>query len=160
MKERGPFQSIAEFVNRRISSDLDMANAGALQSAIENSAINTNIGVSAPKNYDETEPGSTGSAFTGDGAATQIIQSDLLNRLAPSITVRGDTFKIRAYGEATVDNNTTRVWCEAVVQRGHKFMDTEDESTIAVGDLDKEVNKTFGRRFEIVSFRWLTEPEV
>lgn len=161
VKARGPFQSIAEFVNRRLIDDTATGNSGALQTAIENSNLNTDFGLDAPKN--NSELGSVGgSANTSDGAATQIIQADLLNRLAPSITVRGDTFRIRAYGQnENINGQTTKVWCEAVIQRGHDFVDAANPSTTSISDATmSDINKAFGRRFKIVSFRWLPESEI
>ena len=160
VKARGPFQSIAEFVNRRLESNLATATSGALQSAIDASDLNADYGVAAPK-YDaelDLEPTSQ-TANTSDGAATFITQADLLNRLAPSITVRGDTFRIRAYGEATIGAQTAVVWCEAVVQRGHELTDNTQLPTTAYAD-QNTTNQTYGRRFKIVSFRWLSEEEI
>ena len=158
MKARGPFQSIAEFVNRRLIDDTATGNSGALQTAIENSNFNTDFGLDAPKNNSELTSGSP-SGNTSDGAATQIIQADLLNRLAPSITVRGDTFRIRTYGEVTIGTQTVKAWCEAVVQRSHDFVDRSQMSTTD-NSLLNVTNQTFGRRFNIVSFRWLSESEI
>ncbi len=158
VKARGPFQSVAEFVNRRLDSDPATANSGTLQTAIENSNINTDFGLATPKNHNEL----TSSNLTGnssDGAATQITQADLLNRLASSITVRGDTFLIRTYGEATVGSHTSRVWCEALVQRSHDFVDSTQASTTDSAALNA-TNQTYGRRFKIVSFRWLSDLEI
>jgi len=167
VKARGPFQSIAEFVNRRLIDDTATGNSGALQTAIEKTAIenpalnfNTDFGLDAPKNNSELTSGSL-SGNSSDGAATQIIQADLLNRLAPSITVRGDTFRIRTYGEVTIGTQTVKAWCEAVVQRSHDFVDVTNPSTTAIDDPAMSVtNRTFGRRFNIVSFRWLSESEI
>ena len=158
VKKRGPFQSVSEFVNRQLVSGTDTANSGALQTAIENSAINTNFGLPAPKNNTELTSGN-GTASTSDGAATQITQADLLRRLAPSLSVRGDTFRIRSYGEATHAGSTVRVWCEAVVQRQHNFVDDRQISTTEDASFNT-INQTFGRRFEIISFRWLSPDEV
>jgi hypothetical protein len=160
VKTRGPFQSIAEFVNRRLESSGASASSGALQSAIDASDLNEDFGVAAPK-YDtelDLDPASQ-TANTSDGAATFITQADLLNRLAPSITVRGDTFRIRAYGEATIGAQTAVVWCEAVVQRGHELADNTQLPTTAYAD-QNTTNQTYGRRFKIASFRWLSEEEI
>ena len=134
------------------------ANSGALQTAIENAGLNTDHGQSAPKNAGELASG-TFTGNTSDGAATQIIQADLLNRLAPSLTVRGDTFRIRAYGEYTQGGTTTKAWCEAIVQRGHEFVDRSQDPTTATSSLNP-ANQTFGRRFNIISFRWLSPSEI
>ena len=158
VKARGPFQSVAEFVNRQLVSDPLTGNSGALQTAIENSALNTDFGLDSPKNNSELT--GTGTGNTSDGAATQITQADLLNRLAPSLTVRGDTFRIRAYGEVTdFGGQTTKAWCEAVVQRQHDFV---DDLLVRPTDVPapNSINEAFGRRFNIVSFRWLSADEV
>ena len=159
VKARGPFQSIAEFVNRRLTSDTETGTAGAIQTAINNSNINANIGDSAPRSNSEIN--GAGSGFTSDGAPSHITQADILNRLAPSITVRGDTFKIRAYGEATIDGQTTGAWCEATVQRTHDFVDNNQEPTTEYTENDlNATNFRLGRQFEIVSFKWLTRSEI
>jgi hypothetical protein len=67
--------------------------------------------------------------------------------LTSMLTVRSDTFRIRAYGEATNPAESTRLeataWCEAIVQR---------TTAPAAGAL--------GRKFLIVSFRWLGPDDV
>jgi len=158
VKKRGPFQSVSEFVNRQLNTEPDTANSGTLQTAIDNSTINSVFGQTAPKNNTEITA-ADGSARTSAGAATQITQADILRRLAPSLTVRGDTFRIRSYGEATVGGVTVRVWCEAVVQRQHNFVDASQGPTTERSSLNPE-NQRYGRRFEIISFRWLPADEV
>ena len=157
VQARGPFQSVSEFVNRQLVDAPETGNSGALQTAIENSDFNRDFGDDAPKNILELNGAGTGN--TSDGAATQITQADLLNRLAPSLTVRGDTFCIRAYGETEgVSGETSKAWCEAVFQRQHKYVD----DTLAPTEvpLAGTRNESFGRRFKIVSFRWLSEDDV
>ncbi|WP_018970824.1 hypothetical protein [Rubritalea marina] len=155
---RGPFQSIAEFVNRRLESDSATADAGAIQSAIDKADINTPFGDPAPKNAAELGD-SAGTANTSDGAPTQLTQADILTRISPSITVRGDTFKIRSYGEASDGKSTARAWCEAVVQRDHEFSDASQQPTTSLDNLNV-TNQELGRRFNILSFRWLSESEL
>lgn len=66
--------------------------------------------------------------------------------MQPWLTVRSDTFRIRAYGEAAnpADPNKTEAtaWCEAIVQR------TPESFT------------GFGRRFAMVYFRWLGPEDI
>jgi Tfp pilus assembly protein PilX len=161
VKARGPFQSVAEFVNRQLVNTAATGSSGALQNAIENSALNADFGKLAPKKNSELTAG-FGSGNTSDGAATQITQADLLNRLAPSLTVRGDTFRIRAYGETAslTGEQTTKVWCEAVVQRQHDFVDGTQVPTTTIDASLSTTNQAFGRRFKVVSFRWLSADEV
>ncbi|MBK1855496.1 hypothetical protein JO972_11045 [Verrucomicrobiaceae bacterium 5K15] len=158
VKKRGPFQSVAEFVNRQLVNDPATANAGALQTAIENAELNSDFGLPTARNNNELTSGNF-TAHSSDGAATQITQADLLRRLAPSLTVRGDTFRIRSYGEAEHDGTQVKVWCEAVVQRQHAFVDDSQAPTTATAALNA-TNQSYGRRFEIISFRWLAADEV
>ncbi len=92
-----------------------------------------------------------------------VTQGDLMAALAPIATVRGDTFKIRSYGEATSPDGKTvlaRAWCEAVVQRNPDFIDAVDAAQTATSALSSISNKNFGRRFSIISFHWLDEAEL
>ena len=89
-------------------------------------------------------------------------QMDILTAIAPFISVRSDTFKVRSYGVFT-DPFSGEVesasWLEATVQRRHDYVDESDSPDIGPGALS-QVNETFGRRFEIVSLRWLSEEEI
>ena len=178
IRSRGPFLSLAEFVNRRASSATDELSArGLLEEAIRKSKLNEIRMGAANRVIDEAEAASFGYANpkaaagnTEEGASAFISQGDLLSAIGASITVRSDTFVIRAYGAAREGNRVTAsAWCEAVVQRLPSFVDPADPATKVqaasleagrtVNDLTK-VNQRFGRRFEIVSFRWLTVDEV
>ena len=88
-------------------------------------------------------------------------QADILRPLAPILSARDDTFTIRAYGESRAANGTVqaRAWCEATVRRTRGFIDPADESDITTQPT-KEANQTFGRRFKVISFRWLNADEV
>ena len=104
-------------------------------------------------------------------------QGDLLSSLAPVLTARGDTFRVRAYGEArdSEKNIVARAWCEAIVQRTPRYLSTEDEAALRPyvftssnvsqpflknNDQLAEVNRRYGRRFVVNSFRWLHPDEV
>jgi len=51
--------------------------------------------------------------------------------------------------------------CEAVVQRMPEYLDTTlDENHTAQADLQSETNLRFGRKFRIISFRWLNSNEI
>jgi hypothetical protein len=148
IQERGPFQSIAEFVNRRPGAG-PLGKAGALQAALDRAEINKDAIGGAIRTADGT---------TADGAPGVISQADLLTAIAPTLTARGDTFRIRAYGEAGPANGPkVTAWCEAVVQRVPDYLDAEDKPWATPS---KPVNTRFGRRYEIVSFRWLSQSEI
>lgn len=162
IKRRGPFQSLAEFVNRRLSSG-ELGVSGALQSAIDASGINGDItaaGVPLGPDPDAANPdAAAGSTF--DGAPAAISQGDLLTPLAPVLSARSDTFKIRAYGQASYGDGTVKAWCEAVVQRSPDYLDPSDDPASTADELNPNgPNAVFGRRFHVVSFRWLSSKEV
>lgn len=148
IQDRGPFQSIAEFVNRRPEAG-PLGKAGALQAALDRAEINQNA---MDANF-SLAPGNT-----ADGAPGVISQADLLTAIAPVLTARGDTFRIRAYGEAGPANGPkVTAWCEAVVQRVPEYLDAEDKPWATPS---KPINTRFGRRYEIISFRWLSQSEI
>ncbi|MFC7335946.1 hypothetical protein ACFQY0_02050 [Haloferula chungangensis] len=171
---RGPFLSLAEFVNRQLT-DGDLALAGAIQTALNEIArsqatnpykgITSIISRPASKN-----PGNVESDYefpeAAEGEGTYGLpgwtrQADVLRPLAPIMTARDDTFTIRAYGDARDKNNTitARAICEATVRRTRDYVDPTDEADIVTAP-KSEQNKLFGRRFNIVSFRWLSSDEI
>ena len=163
VKKRGPFQSLAEFVNRQPSDDPELAVCGALQAAIEAADLNADAlagGVPVPADLGVPFPEAT-EGSTADGAPGTINQADLLVPLAPMITVRGDTFVIRSYGEARRNDDVARAWCEAVVQRMPDYLEDAHDPAIGPDALPADsASARFGRRFEVVSFRWLSKDEV
>lgn len=182
VKLRGPFMSLSDFVNRRVSSTVnsDTHYSGALQAAIDKTTINDDVkngagGVTPSYASEVTQdvPAYLNGRMTTSGIATEINQQELLLPLAPRMTARTDTFRIRAYGEALSNDGTTvlaKAMCEVVVQRVPEYLDDEDEpwdespnalNATASADypLDKKINETYGRRFNAVSFRWLHSDE-
>ncbi len=148
IQERGPFQSVAEFVNRRPEAGV-LGRAGALQAALDRAEINK----------DATSGAATvANGTTADGAPGVISQADLLTAIAPALTARGDTFRIRAYGEAApASGPKVSAWCEAVVQRVPEYLDPVDQPWVTP---TTPTNTRFGRRYEIISFRWLAQSEI
>ena len=182
IKKRGPFLSLSEFVNRQLTTNKDLAIASTIQKALDNladlgsspknpyaaiQAIATNItkdtlpvGVTDYK-FNEAAYGS--SAF---GVPGWVRQADILKPLAPILSARDDTFTIRGYGDSREKGNPTKVvaraWCEVVVQRQADYLDPSDPAGVAPFSalMQSNINKRFGRRYEIVSFRWLNEKEI
>lgn len=100
-------------------------------------------------------------------------QADLLQALGPALSARSDTFVIRAYGEVlnpvlAADDPariTGRAWCEAVVQRMPDYVDDAGNAAEARpveggAVVLTEENRRFGRRFQVVEFRWLSPSEI
>lgn len=173
IRRRGPFLSLADFVNRDPNGSTAERLVGPLQEAINNTNINA-VFSAAAMNLDRdgreiplAEVTGVGfpfpEAITGpnfQGAPGFLTQGDILSAMGTIPTVHGDTFRIRAYGESTRDGRVAaRAWCEAIVQRTPEFVDASDAPDTAVASL-KASNKSFGRRFELVSFRWLSPDEV
>jgi len=168
VKNRGPFLSLAEFVNRRPGSDSEMAREGMLQKAIEETkTINSMFGADSRMiatsdvtldNYAFPEA-MTGMSATG--APGYLTQGDILSAVGSVVTVRSDTFRIRGYGEALDPDNkvVARAWCEAVVQRTPEFVDPSNAPSIDLESVT-DANKRFGRRFVVTNFRWLGQDEV
>ncbi len=178
VKKRGPFLSLSEFVNRRLDpNNTDgVALKGALQAALDyDGADSKGPEVTINKNFrsdarildDEVETidfafedAAKGPAAYGSSA--YVDQADVLRQFAEQLTPRGDTFVIRAYGDALDKNGKViaRAWCEAVVQRTPDYVDKTDENHLPFSDLQSEANKRFGRSFQIYSFRWLNSSEI
>lgn len=186
VKLRGPFLNYSEFINRRLSDD-DLGTMGALQSAIDYDDDNPDA---ASLNYRfkngpdfmmresdlgahdfQTPEVTEGSRFAG--IPGYIIQSDLLKPIANTLSVRDDTFRIRAYGEALDASGKViaKAWCEAIVQRTPEYTDSTNDSSVAARNIDAngdfvdnaaltEVNRRFGRKFRIQNFRWLNSSEI
>ena len=82
------------------------------------------------------------------------------------LSARSDTFRIRAYGEAlNAEGEVMSVaWCEAWVQRFPEYFDTENEPwDDATGQTDKAllgINSSYGRRFRVMKFTWLSPQEI
>ena len=151
VKKRGPFVSIADFVNRRLVSDQDQTSCmGTIDAAIQScglnknferlatqlsTAVNVEASSDAPDNnmqvfkegyryrYDDkwNTVQPTSKAWGVPGFLTQ---GDILHPLAPFMAARGDTFTIRAYGESSAGGVIqARAWLEATVERTPYYVD-------------------------------------
>jgi len=169
VKLRGPFRSLADFVNRRLSSDTSLSLKGPLQAALDDPSTRINEPLAeAVKSAPQTS-GTPTYAFpeAAAGAARQgipgwVTQADLLQVIGPALSPRSDTFTIRAMGESRDPDGKVKAtaWCEAVIQRGADYVSSDDSAITPEKELKNSVNKLFGRRMEIVSFRWLAASEV
>ncbi|HEY9250614.1 MAG TPA: hypothetical protein VIO38_15850, partial [Rariglobus sp.] len=196
IKARGPFLSLAQFINRNLTPAAafgdpvaDTSLAGALQQAIDRAGLNTFL-LTSDSEIHAADPGSSSAgypdnAFTPSGPDPSgrfthgfssymavpgwLNQSDLLQSLAPALSSRSDTFVIRTYGEVLDSANSPaapaspvvkgRAWCEAVVQRLPDYVDSTQRPTLHPS-LANTLNQNFGRRFHIVSFRWLSPDDI
>ncbi|MDF3056325.1 MAG: hypothetical protein K0R17_540 [Rariglobus sp.] len=196
---RGPFVSLADFINRRLIDNTtagapsDERLKGAIQAAID--ATTTTAGgyptndATNPASFFASDPVITGLAsqpfvlnnmrgtttagvppYSGRSAFAPkfITQGDVLSTIGAGLSARSDTFIIRTYGDTmnpvTGDING-RAWCEAVVQRLPEYVAPSIAPETRLDDslpssLAKTTNQAFGRKFKIISFRWLSPSDI
>lgn len=186
VKARGPFLSMADFLNRRLgATNSALTRAGVLQAAIDNTSPDINQAAKA-LGMDVTMSGGTPAVIpanlrdaagrplnTAVGMPGYLMQQDLVQAFSPAMTARSDTFVIRCYGESVnpATQVTSRAWLEAVVQRTPEYLDQSDDKLTAAGNATPaygsdgsanvgSTNLQFGRSFKIVHFRWLTPDEI
>jgi type II secretory pathway pseudopilin PulG len=174
VKKRGPFLSLSDFVNRRLSND-ENGEKGALEAAISRAGLNFPLdqdGLYALNNErslgDYEHPDNIADSTQIEqtlkpkskawGAPSYLTQADVLQAIGAGLSARSDTFVIRAYGESLVGGKIkARAWCEAIVQRLPEPLRPD-----ATGINPDQANEypDFGRRFKIKSFRWLNANEI
>jgi hypothetical protein len=134
--------SVEDFLAPRVLyADSNGGERSLLETAIADANLNSNV---------------------AEFSSQWLTPADVMTALAPFLFARSDTFIIRAYGEAINPATSTvegRAWCEALVQRMPEWVDkTQPEETAPV-DLN-DLNRSLGRRFQVVSFRWLTRADI
>lgn len=170
------FTSLSAFINRSLTDD-NFGLAGVLQAAIDRSGINDAFSIDiieiksddlmgdagdfpVASNILDVEGNARSTATTATGYLTQ---GDVLQAIGSFISVRSDTFRIRAYGEAVnaiTGEPTARALCEAIVQRIPEPVNPNANNPNASGFWEPVAGDNFGRKFIIVDFRWLDEDEV
>ena len=203
VKQRGPFISLADFVNRRLvdppktsGSETEHSRTGlkgTLQAAIDRTDINKehrsnhqiqkteyDMGGAGQVNYGNSYPELTFPVNGGNsnfgpkpdhnhwadsklvGTPSYLTQADMLQKFGSVLSARSDTFVIRTYGES-VDSKgkvLARAWCEAIVQRTQTPMLAGDQGLDPHSDITANPTAAFGRKFKVISFRWLNKEEV
>jgi hypothetical protein len=217
IRNRGPFVSMGDFINRRLRDNDDTTSVtlnaderfkGPIQNAIDaagtltgsnrmTGATGINVGttnaVSAAAPFttqNQSHSANTKWAYTdislmrGGPAAVApystrsafapqfLTQADVLSAIGDGLSARSDTFVIRTCGEsvnplltsADAGYVTGRAWCEAVVQRvvepvvrknsNPSSADYNEPAGSSGGQID------FGRRFKVISFRWLGATDI
>lgn len=175
VKKRGPFMSLGDFINRATlkGAPNEYMLKGALQAAIDEAEINANFsGAEMSIEADDVSSVYEKEAYAGDiaaGVPGYLTQGDLLARTGHLMTVRSDTFTIRAYGESVDQSGKTlaRAWCEAVVQRMPDYVNANDDAFEPAWNEDGSANekvsdlsREYGRKFLITSFRWIPTAEI
>jgi hypothetical protein len=177
IRARGPFLSLSEFINRQLSSDDNLALAGALQTALNNLTDDPLAALkdSSKQFYSETmspsDPKLSGVGYAFEPASAGVYlhgfpgwirQADILRPIAPILSARDDTFTIRTYGDARDPNGNivARAWCEAIVQRSRDYVNPSADEADSIDTPTSAVNRQLGRKYIIKSFRWLNRDEV
>ena len=145
VRQRGPFLSLSDFVNRRLSAD-DRGLKGAIQAAIDNANLQSADTGGDPAALPGAPEPAHAQGNQADLAPGNLSQADVLTAIGPAMSVRSDTFVIRAYGRSNnsvTGRKNAESWVEMLVQR---TPDTADPR--------------FGRPFRILSVRWLNEDEI
>ncbi|WP_309398670.1 hypothetical protein [Cerasicoccus maritimus] len=146
--------------------DRKPSNSDTIASALPNASLlsEESSKVSASENHSSIANAQALDGVTTQGMPGYLMQGDLLSTLDSAMTVRSDTFRILAYGEVSdpfTDKIISTAQCEAIVQRIPEYVDTADEpwappyNADGTNALHSETNAQLGRRFIIVSFRWI-----
>ncbi len=177
VKTRGPFLSMGDFLNRRLGPADSLTRCGTIQAAIDKTPLNTAakaagavVNATAPAEANRVpnliaanmKDASGDTWSTALGIPGYLMQQDIIQAIAPALAARSDSFLVRSYGE--VRNPRTgevegRAWAEAVVQRLPDLADDSQPAEIAQASMNA-TNQALGRRFKVVSFRWLNPNEV
>jgi hypothetical protein len=172
VRARGPFLSLADFVNRRLRDD-ETGRMGAIEAAIDKAGINASLARAHPLDNGRPLPDYRHPDHIPDatrleqtlkppskawGAPAWLTQADVLQVIGPALAPRSDTFVIRAYGDAVdaAGGMAAAAWCEAVLQRIPEPIIPDNSG---INPRDGGSPRDFGRRFVVRSFRWLTETE-
>ena len=99
--------------------------------------------------------------YRSTGIPGWLTQADVLQVIGNSLTSRSDTFRIRSYGESVDASGkpVAQAYCETVVQRVPEYIDPTNAASVRGAALTP-LNQNFGRKFQILSFRWLSPEEI
>ena len=161
VKEIGPFESVASFINRSLSSNdrypvtanFPIQKMSPLEIAIAQSGINKNlidkyneIGISEySSSYPDRE---SASGSTIKGVNGWLSQADILYKIDSFLTVRSDTFRVFVAGKG-MDGNAREL--EMLIQRTPDYLiAADDEYLTSAKNLQNQINRNFGRRLKII----------
>ena len=146
LQERGqPFTSMADFLAPK-------GRSSGAKSILEQAIIDANVNTTGSWDVE-----GAGQANPTEGSSVYLTQADLMTSLAPVLQVRSDTFKIRAYGDVRDPSGAVEASaiCEAIVQRVPETA-KDDAGEAEKRELLKDPGEQ-GRKFKIISLRWVNE---
>ncbi|MDB6126695.1 MAG: hypothetical protein JWM35_591, partial [Verrucomicrobia bacterium] len=141
----GPFRSVEEF----LAPSAIYGGKNALESAIGAAVGSDGKTLNDP-------------ALVPEFSSQWLTSGDIMTTLAPLWFARSDTFLIRTYGEVinpVTGSREARAWLEARVQRTANYVDASQSAETSPDSLNP-CNKTYGRRFRIIAFRWLDRSDI
>ncbi len=148
-------------------SDIIHNNSGSLSNAYSDNNTYLRIEPARRHHLDAEHIAGAPASEAGQllqGAPGFVTQGDILSMIGPALTARGDTFLIRSYGDVVdpvTGEVTSRAYLETVVQRKIKPVNPYRVASEADGiRADWIPADEFGRKFEIVSIRWLGDDEI
>jgi hypothetical protein len=123
----------------------DFVQSGIFAEALEKTQLNEAVALGKPP-----------AAFS----PLRLNGGDILESILPTLSVRGDTFRVRVRGAVftALGAEHTRADAEVVVQRFPELFDPTQSPMTPPADMTP-INRYFGRRLRIVSFRWLDPGE-
>jgi hypothetical protein len=160
----GPYRSLDEFLSpSALFAGVDASGNAVDRSLLEAAIADAGLNASIP-----------------EFSSQWLTQGDVMTALAPILFPRSDTFVVRTYGEAVNPATSAvegRAWAEAIVQRVPEYFadpannppETSPGAFKAPGDpadptssptAPHQLNDRYGRRFKVVSFRWLTRSDI
>lgn len=173
----GPFRSVEEFLSpTTLFAGVDSeGNAGAprslLEAAINDSGINEGIEFSSQY--------LTQADIMTALAPILFARSDtfIIRAYGEAVNAAKLPASYQTGGTVPSDAIEGRAWCEAIVQRLPEFMDPSMSPESRPGDFEptpnpdnpeevvnptaaQKLNKELGRRFKVISFRWLTRSDI
>ena len=163
-----PFLTLADFINRSLRHvDDTYKRRGALQAAIDNTSINGlqagNTGLWEAPDLKPVPNFGQGDLELeqrplSEGLSAFFMQADVLNKIGSMLHARSDTFTVRSYGSAQNEINgsvDSQAYYEITVQRLPTYLDASLDSWELPVEGAPSLNNYFGRRYKIISERWL-----
>jgi hypothetical protein len=175
VKERAPFFGLSDFINRRLVES-PHGEKGPIEAAISAAGLNGawDTGKYEIDNEDDlplvafdhmSDTTRLDQTLKPDSVAWGIpgylTQGDVVQVVGSTLRARSDSFMVRGYGESRDGEGqvSARAWCEAVVQRTPEPVHPDGTGLNPLLE-EREDFIDFGRRFRVVSFRWLGEGEL
>ena len=165
---RHPFLTLADFINRSLRHvDDTYKRRGALQAAIDNTSINGfqagNTGLWQTPDLKPVPNFGQGDLELeerplSEGLSAFFMQADVLNKIGSMLHARSDTFTVRSYGSAQNEINGSvdgQAYYEITVQRLPTYLDASLDSWELPSEGALSLNNYFGRRYKVISERWL-----